>query len=153
MIFNKTKIRLLSQSTSNSPSHFLWNSMEQSPSWEVKISQLVEKSPTFCGARNFNTAFTTPRPFYLYFRKSVGSDIQSRLNRQLRLVLETYVYYLNYKWLWSMLQSEEDVVFQYFSSVKKMSALLTWSNTCVQYVSRWPTNINHHRTFSTQYNV
>jgi len=28
MICNKTKIRFLSQSSTHSPSHFLWNSME-----------------------------------------------------------------------------------------------------------------------------
>jgi len=36
------------------------------------------------------TAFTAARPFFVYFWKSVGYEIQSSLNRQLRLVLESY---------------------------------------------------------------
>jgi hypothetical protein len=34
--------------------------MEQSPSWEAKVAQLVKKFPAFYGTRMFITVFTIP---------------------------------------------------------------------------------------------
>ena len=91
-----------------------------------KNFSVSQEIPHILWSPKFQYRVHNSRPFFLYFRKSVGYEIQSRLNRQLRLVLESYVYYMNCKRLWNMFPPEEEVVFQYFNFDKeKMSALPT----------------------------
>jgi hypothetical protein len=49
------------------------NSMEQRPSWELTVSQLVKKFPTFYGIRRLITAFTRARHLSLSWASSIQS--------------------------------------------------------------------------------
>jgi len=53
--------------------YWLTYCMEQSPSWEANLFQLVKKSPAFYGTRRFITAFTSARHLSLSLANSIQS--------------------------------------------------------------------------------
>ena len=87
--------------------YWLTYCMEQSPSWEANLFQLVKKSPAFYGTRRFITAFTSARHLSLSLANSIQSMPPHPTSWRSNLILSSI-----YSWVFQV------VSFSQFSPLK-----------------------------------
>jgi hypothetical protein len=69
----------------------LTHSTEQSPSWELSCSQLVNKFPAFYGTRMFITSFTVARHLSLSWANSIQSIPPHPTSWRSALIVSSYL--------------------------------------------------------------